>query len=415
MRMLNQMARLPAVVMSLGVLLSPPVIAQQNDTDLLARLELLQHQIDELEHELEQTRNQTTETEAKVDAVADAIESQPQQQFTPWQNTTIGGYGELHYSNLDADDPSHDLEEIDFHRFVLMFGHQFNDSTRFYSELELEHSLIEDSGGETPGEVELEQAYVEFDLNPGLHSKAGLFLLPVGILNETHEPNTFFGVERNQVESIIIPSTWWEAGAAMNGLFGSGWTWDLAVSSGLSIPTSGGSAFRIRSGRQKVAEATAKYPAVTGRLRYLGIAGLQAAVTVQHQFDASQVGGDGLDDATLLEAHIDYRRAGFGLRALYARWNLSGSDAKTADADLQTGWYIEPSYRINDRFGFYTRYEDVEGARGVDQFDEWQFGMNWWPNDNVVVKIDYRSRDHDVVSEGGHDFTGVDLGIGYAF
>jgi len=394
---------------------TPALPAEPGNAELLARLEVLQQQFDELKRELEQTRNRATETEAKVEAVAEAVDSAPAQQYVTGSATTIGGYGELHYNSLNADDPAHDLDEIDFHRFVLMFGHQFNDTTRFYSEVELEHSLIEDSGGETPGEVELEQAYVEFDLNPGLYSRAGLFLLPVGILNETHEPTTFYGVERNDVESIIIPSTWWEAGAAMNGRWGTGWGWDLAVTSGLAIPTTGSSAFRIRSGRQKAAEALAENPAITGRLRYLGIAGLQAAVTVQHQFDASQKGGDGLDDATLLEAHVDYRRGGFGLRALYARWELSGEAVAAADADTQTGWYVEPSYRISERFGFYTRYQDVEGARSSDRFDQWELGMNWWPNQHVVVKIDYRERDHDLPGDDGRDFTGFDLGIGYAF
>ena len=415
MKMLRISFGLPGVFMLMVFLASPPAFAQANNEELLARLESLQQQIDELKRQLEQTRNQTSETDAKVDAVADAIESPPQQQYAARQATTIGGYGELHYNSLNANDPARDVDAIDFHRFVLLFGHQFNDRTRFYSEVELEHSFVADSGGDTPGEVELEQAYIEFDLRPGLHSKAGLFLLPVGILNETHEPTTFFGVERNNVESIIIPSTWWEAGAALNGRWGTDWDWNLAVTSGLSMPTSGGNAFRIRSGRQKVAEAMAENPAITGRLRYLGIAGLQAAVTVQHQFDASQAGGDGLGEATLMEAHLDYRRGGFGLRGLYARWDFSSEAVAAADADVQKGWYIEPSYRINERFGFYTRFEDIEAARASDQFQQWELGMNWWPNDHVVVKIDYRNRDHDLAGAAGGDFTGIDLGVGYAF
>ena len=97
--------------------------------------------------------------------------------------------------------------QIDFHRWVLFLNHRFNDSITLYSELELEHSL---SGDGKNGEVELEQAYLDFAFGKGLHAKAGLFLLPVGILNETHEPNTFFGVERNPIEKEMIPTTWWE-------------------------------------------------------------------------------------------------------------------------------------------------------------------------------------------------------------
>ena len=414
MLLANRFAWMLSLTTLVCLLASPITYAQENNADLVAKLEFLQQQIDELKHQLIQTQNQTVETDAKVEAVVDVVESGLIRQPAVRQ-TTIGGYGELHYNNLDAVDPSKDVEVIDFHRFVLFFGHQFNDKTRFYSELEVEHAFIADSGGDTPGEVELEQAFIEFDLSPGLHSKAGLFLVPVGILNETHEPPTFYGVERNDVENIIVPSTWWEAGAGLNGRWGSSWNWDLALTSGLQMPTTGGNAFRVRSGRQKVAKALASDGAITGRLRYLGIAGLQAAITVQYQFDPSQVTNDGLDDGTLVEAHFDYRRAGFGLRALYARWDFSGEAVEAAGADTQTGWFIEPSYRLNKYLGFYARYEQVEAARDQDHFDQWELGLNWWPHANVVIKLDYRDRSHDLAGQSGRDFTGIDLGLGYSF
>jgi hypothetical protein len=370
----------------------------------------MQQQIDALKQLVLANKDQTEEADAKIEAVAEMVESAPAQSAA--SKTTIAGYGELHYNNLSAEDASYDVEEIDFHRFVLFFGHEFNDKTRFYSEFELEHSL---AGDGQPGEVELEQAFVEFDLKQDLYARAGLFLMPVGILNETHEPNTFYGVERNSVESIIIPSTWWEAGAGLNGRWGGDWAWDLAMTSGLAMPVDGSSAFRVRSGRQKVAEALASDGAITGRLRYLGIPGLQAAVSVQHQFDPSQAANDGLDDGTLLEAHLDYRKGGFGLRALYARWDFSGDAVEAAGADVQSGWYIEPSYRVNNHIGFYTRYEDVEAARDQDRFSQWEFGLNWWPVDNVVFKLDYRDRSHDLPGSRDRDFTGIDLGLGYSF
>ena len=374
----------------------------------------MQQQIDDLRLELAQTKDQTDQTDAKVEAVAEVMESAPPQ-VVEARKTTIGGYGELHYNNLNANDPSRDVEMLDFHRFVLFFGHQFNDKTRFYSEFEVEHAFVADSGGDTPGEVEIEQAFIEFDLRQNLYAKAGLFLIPVGILNETHEPDTFYGVERNDVENIIVPSTWWEGGAGLNGRWGSGWNWDMAFTSGLEMPTTGSNAFRVRSGRQKVAKAVASDGAITGRLRYLGIPGLQAAVTVQYQFDPSQVSNDGLDSGTLIEAHVDYQRNGFGLRALYSRWDFSGDAVEAADADTQTGWYIEPSYRLNDKVGFYARYEDIDAARSQDKFDQWEVGLNWWPAPNVVIKFDYRDRSHNLDSQNGRDFTGFDVGLGYSF
>ena len=414
MLIFNKVMKLLGASVLVWVLASQTIYAQDSNAELLAKLESMQQQIDELRQQLAQTQNQTVETDAKVEAVAEVIESGAPQ-VAETRKTTIGGYGELHYNNLSARDPSRDLESIDFHRFVLFFGHEFNDKSRFYSEVELEHAYVADTGGNTPGEVELEQAFVEFDLRPGLHAKAGIFLIPVGILNETHEPPTFYGVERNDVENIIIPSTWWEGGAGLNGRLGSDWDWALTASSGLHIPTTGSNAFRVRSGRQKVAKALASDGAVTGRLRYLGIPGLQAALTVQYQFDPSQFADDGLDDGTLIEAHVDYKRDGFGLRALFAQWNFSGDAVEAAGADKQTGWYVEPSYRLNNHLGLYTRYEEVDAARNQDKFSQWQVGLNWWPNENVVFKLDYRDRSHDLLSERGRDFTGFDVGVGYAF
>jgi hypothetical protein len=406
----NTLTGLLATVAMALLLSAPPAQAQSNE-ELLARIEAMQQEIDALKQLVMSTQDQAEQSDAKIEAVAEAVEAGMVAE-PPHTKTTIAGYGELHYNNLSAADSAYDLEEIDFHRFVLFFGHEFNDKTRFYSEFELEHSL---AGDGKPGEVELEQAFIEFDLRDGLFAKGGLFLVPIGILNETHEPPTFYGVERNDVESIIIPSTWWEAGLGLNGRWGGGWDWDVALTSGLAMPTTGSSAFRVRSGRQKVAEALASDGAVTGRLRYMGIPGLQAALSVQHQFDPSQASGDGLDDGTLIETHLDYRRGAFGLRALYARWEFSGDAVEAAGADTQTGWYIEPSYRVNDHVGFYTRYEDVEAARDRDRFSQWQVGLNWWPHENVVIKFDYRDRSHDIGSAAGRDFHGIDIGIGYNF
>ena len=151
--------------------------------------------------------------------------------------TTLGGYGELHFNNLENRKDGSNKDEIDFHRFVLFIGHRFSESIRFYSEVEIEHAFIKDNtaGTGSPGEVELEQAYVEFDLNHAVSAKGGLFLVPVGIINETHEPPTFYGVERNTVEKDIIPATWWEGGAAATVALGAGFKADLAYHSGLKV------------------------------------------------------------------------------------------------------------------------------------------------------------------------------------
>ena len=128
--------------------------------------------------------------------------------------TSLGGYAEAHYNNLNGDTAAQDKTEIDLHRFVLFFGHQFSEDVRFYSELEVEHAV---AGEGADGVVELEQAFIEWDYMRGHAARAGVFLMPVGLINETHEPDTFYGVERNNVERNIIPTTWGEAGIGASG------------------------------------------------------------------------------------------------------------------------------------------------------------------------------------------------------
>lgn len=384
--------------------------------DLWLIIQRQQAEIDSLRDEVRATRqdvNSTNDkvamTEARVEATGDYVDTLATLQSRP-STTTVGGYGELHYNNVSTDVGS--AQEIDFHRFVLFFGHEFSDRIRFFSELELEHSL---SGDGKPGEVELEQAYVDFALTDRLSARTGLFLLPVGLINETHEPPSFYGVERNDVENIILPATWWEAGAALSGHLDNGLSWDIAMHSGLAMETAGGNAFRVRSGRQKVAEAAASDPAYTARLRYTGLPGLELAASYQYQSNPSQVDGDGLDSGQLFTTHAAYRHGGFGLRALYAAWNFDGAKVGAAGADHQAGWYLEPSYRLAEKWGVYGRYEDLDGARDQDKFTQNQVGVNFWPTDGVVFKMDYRRREHTLGALTGGDFDAVDLGFGYSF
>ena len=374
-----------------------------------AEIDALRTELNEARDGLAATDEKVAESEARIEATGDVVESLAYADSSP-SKTTVSGYGELHYNQISAD--SGDKDEIDFHRFVLFFGHEFSDRVRFFSEFELEHSL---AGDGKPGEVELEQAYAEFMLTDNTYAKTGLFLLPIGILNETHEPPTFYGVERNDVENIIVPSTWWEAGAGLRGNFGNGLSWDAAVHSGLAMPTEGSSAFRVRSGRQKVAEAVASDFAATFRMKYTGVPGLELAASYHYQSDPSQVAGDGLDKGQLFSAHAIYQRERFGLRALYGAWNFDGDAVEAAGADEQTGWYIEPNFRISENWGVYARYEDLEAARDQDQFTQSEFGFNYWPIDNVVLKMDFRSREFDLPGLADSDFNAIDLGFGYQF
>lgn len=421
-----------AALLTAAAAVAPAAVRAAGPPSLEALWAIVQQQqadIERLSSELEATRSQLVSSEAQAAITEerltittdylDEIAAGRGSGASAENRTSIGGYGELHYNDVDASDSDGDFQEIDFHRLVTFISHEFTDRIRFFSEIEIEHALVEDTEeGSGAGELEIEQAFIEFDLGDNHLARTGLFLVPVGILNETHEPETFYGVERNDVENIIIPSTWWEAGAATSGRYGNGLSWDFAITSGLAMPTDGSSAFRVRSGRQKVSEANADYPAYTGRVKYTGLPGLELSATVRYEEDVSQIGGDGLDDGLLVSLHGIWNWQRFQLRALWSKWQFDGDAVELAGADDQTGWYVEPSFRIGRRendWGFYVRYEDLEGARTQDRFDQWEAGFNYWPVPNVVLKFDYRERDHDLAGDAGRDFSAVDLGVGYSF
>jgi len=411
------------VAMGVMVAVSSAQAATPSNEEIWALLQQVQQQLTEVQQKNKQlsTENQNLKTqvekteqtaieanetaEALVEATEQAVKS------ASVSKTTIGGYGELHYNNLENED-GHETESIDFHRFVLFFGHEFNDRLRLFSELELEHSI---SGNGKVGEVELEQAYIEYDMTDQHRVKGGLFLMPVGIMNETHEPDTFYGTERNPVEKNIVPATWWEGGVMFSGEIANGFSYDLAVTSSLSAKNDD---YKIRDGRQKVGKANAESLAYTGRLKWTAIPGVELAATAQYQEDFGQennnefIGDAG--SATLFEAHAVIERGAFGLRALYATWDLDGAGPESNGADEQTGWYVEPSYRINQYFGVFSRYSEWDNQAGNStdsEYEQFDLGVNWWPHQSVVVKLDYQNQD----KPNGGESDGYNLGLGYQF
>lgn len=337
----------------------------------------------------------------QVEATADMID-QGNMAGSAKSKTSIGGYGELHYNNLES------KKEIDFHRFVLFVGHRYSEKVKFFSEFELEHAI---AGESKAGEIELEQAYIDMDLLDNHTLRVGLFLVPVGIINETHEPPTFYGVERNPVEKDIIPATWWEGGFALTGNVVKGLKYDLVLTSGLEVdPT----AYKIRDGRQKTAKATAENEAITGRIKWVGIPGIEVAATLQHQEDITQgQGAAGTSSrAILTEVHTAINKGGFGLRALYAKWDLDGDGPKALGRDEQKGWYAEASYKLGKHIGIFARHNvwDTEAGNSAHtEKEQTDYGFNYWPDDNVVIKFDIQKQD-GAISDDGYN-----IGVGYQF
>lgn len=402
--------------LSIGVLLFN-VLSIRAD-EITDRLEALEKRIAELELKLKeksealdaQVAKSLSEISAQVKSVTE--ERQPAGNFPNnnfYDKLHIGGYGELHFNYLKGRGGAPDKEEIDFHRFVLLLGYDFTDRIRFRSELEVEHVL---SGEGKSGEVELEQAYFDFDLNDKHTLRAGLFLMPVGLINQVHEPPYFYGVERPVVENAILPTTWWEAGAGLHGDLGAGFKYQVYIHSGLS--TTSNKLYAVRSGRRQVSNAPASDPAATLALNW-SRPGITLGGSVQYQADITQSKDSSADDAWLGELHADLKYRGFGLRALYAEWHLDGGGPAAIGADKQYGWYVEPSYRISEKVGVFARYSEWDNLAGdsvsKSRKRQYDVGLNVWPIEQLVLKADYIWQDN----EDDKNQRGVNLGMGYVF
>ena len=380
-----------------------------------------QAEIERLKGQQSKTQEQLQETEVKVEATADAVDqvsAGPVAKMAEWANNTqVGGYGEHHFNHFKNGD-----DKVDAHRFVIFLNHQFNDKVRLFTELEVEHGLVKDTGchGVTAidgqaldcgkkngGEVELEQAYIEWDFAENHRLNIGQFLVPVGILNETHEPDTFYGTERNNVEKNVIPVTWWETGVQVVGEIAPGLSYNAGVHSGLKMDDGD----KIRSGRQKSANATAEDLAFTGRLKYTGIAGLELATTLQYQQDVTQGATAEGADATLVEAHAAYQTGNFALRALWASWDIDSDAFELVGRDEQEGWFIEPSYKLTEKLGVFVRYSEWDNNAGNSadtEIEQVDFGLNYWLTPRVVLKA-------DVTDQVNDDSDSVNLGVGWSF
>ncbi len=343
-------------------------------------------------------------------------------------NTSLSGYMDFHFNNREHEDPV-----IDFHRFVLLFTHSFSDRVRFVSELELEHSLV---GPEDEGELELEQAYIDFLLTRELNFRAGMLLVPMGIINERHEPPVFHGVERPFVDDVIVPSTWFDAGAGVHGEIGQGLRYRTYVMAPLDA--SGFTAEEgIRDGRQKGAEANVRNIATTGRVEYVGLPGFWAGASFwrgKTGFAFPRIESQ----ATVGEVDARYRVGELEARAQYAHVWLDGMGELNRALRLATqpganiarqirGFYLEASYFVLPNpapreAAVFVRYENFDtqyrmpaGFQRLQQFDRdaWVFGFSYYPDPDVVLKLDYSvvRNQSDVIDEPNS----LNVGLGWWF
>jgi hypothetical protein len=415
--------------MALAVFMIPAARAATQQ-ELETKLAALAAQVAQLQTELAELKAQQAQPSSAADQAVTATSSA--QVTQPEEKVDWFGYGELNYSR-----PSDNRADTvaDTGRFVLGASYRFDEKTRFVSELELEHAV---SSADDPGEVEIEQAYIERRIGDRTFAKVGLFLIPVGMLNETHEPTRYYGVFRNFIDTAIIPTTWREGGVALQGSTDSGLRWDVGVTTGFNLAkwdatSTEGLEEPLGAIHQELALAAAGDLSQFLALNYTGVPGLRLGASV-FTGDSAQ-GQPGFDDnrITLWEGHARWNPGNWDLSAIYARGRISntrpinltlvGNPALIPESFF--GWYIEAAYRAtlpNEwTLAPFARYELFNTASGYASLgpgltpepleDEKVLtaGFNVEIARGVVLKLDYLNFQRD----NGRDR--FDLGVGYQF
>ncbi|MEO6717551.1 MAG: porin [Novosphingobium sp.] len=394
------------------------------------------------------------QTQAPVQSQAQASQSEPAQlasasPSTPTlasgageSNTTIGGYGEITYNGYVHDKSRN---QADLKRFVLFFGHRFNDKLSFNSEFEIEHAIA--SAGDE-GEAEIEQAYLNYRFSRGINVKAGLFLMPFGFINRNHEPPAFYGVERNEVERRIIPTTWREGGVSVWGSTPFGLSYDFGVTTGFDFAKLDDASAPLLGTHQELQLAHAANLSVYGSLEYSPTPGVMVGGGVftgktghaNAAFKADPTGPDfaGIGGRiTLWDVHARVQHSGFDVEALYTRGSFAGAaaidqiieDYNTANGTDRAvlpsafyGWLVQGAYTFNlggdvtlSPFVRYERYDTQARlplgltADPANRDKVFTTGLSFKPISDVVVKFDYQryieNRDNDRIN----------VGLGYQF
>lgn len=348
---------------------------------------------------------------------------------------SIGGYGELLYQNFDGDRdddaPSGKTDTFDLLRGVLYFGYKFNDRWLLNTEVEYEHA---------GSEVSVEFAYIDYLWRPQANLRGGLLLIPMGFLNELHEPTVFLGARRPDIEQAIIPTTWRENGFGLFGDVGPV-TYRTYIVNGFR--GAGFTAGGLRGGRQKGNQAKAEDFAWVGRLDFTGVPGLLvggSAYIGDSGQDLKTAGGSSIGSigvgTQIVEGHLDWRWRGLELRAMAVQaelddvadlnqaLKLTGSQSV---GERLTGQYVQVGYDVLAGMGAgeqafipYGRWETYNtqdevpsgfSANPANDVEVLTLGFAYKPIDQIVIKVDHQNYDNEAPGAGtGTDQFNVLLG-----
>ena len=425
--------------------LGAPLSATASEAELLARIDKMAAELEQLRAELKASTQKTAAVEQRQAQMAAAAAPSPAAAPAPavasgpssnvnGPTTVLGGYGEINYNRPTKDASG---AQADVRRAVIAIEHRFDEKTKIVSEFEWEHAIV---SADDKGESEVEQLYVEREFGNGLRSKVGLYLIPMGLLNTNHEPTAYYGVERNFIETAIIPSTWREVGVSLSGDTTAGLTWDTGITTGFDLGKwdaagSDGRESPLGAIHQEGQFAKSRDLSVHAALNWRGMPGLLLGGSVFTGKLGHKAEGFVANDArlTMYDLHVRYTPGAWDLSALYARGQISNTEAlnetlvgnPTPVPKSFAGWYAQAAYQAL-KSGDYTltpfaRYEQFNTAKsyaalppglGVAPAPDEKVttvGANLRVGEGVVLKADYQWFKEDKTRDR------LNLGMGFSY
>jgi hypothetical protein len=351
--------------------------------------------------------------------------------FSP-KGLAIGGYGETYYRNYLQDGGA---DSSDLYRVVLYAGYRFTPTIVFNAEIEFEHQ----------DELAVEFAYLDFLLSDAVRLRVGNMLVPIGFVNEMHEPAFFHGVFRPTLELDLIPTTWNENGVGIHGNL-AGLRYKAYALIGLNATSGDVTPSRwLRNARTGGGESPADTFAGVLNLTYdFGFASVGGTVYGGRAGQGVETaGGDEIDANVLLaEAHAQVVWQGLTVRAIYALGRLGDAreiselalaPGESLESDQVVGsetrgGYVEIAYDVMPLVSAesvqsvtpFVRYESIDLHAGVPsgferneafQNDYLVAGVTYRPIPQVVLKGDYQRRTPGV----GDSVEQVNVGAGFIF